>query len=187
MITAAILATILFQDSAAGVSSSNSMQDKGFFAFQATTIDGKNQPFKLYTGKVVLVVNVASKCGLTPQYAKLQALYKKYSSQGFIILGFPSNNFKEQEPGSDADIKKFCTLNYGVTFPMFSKIDVNGENRVPLYEWLIKHAPTHNDIEWNFEKFLISKDGQVAARFAPKVEPDDKQVIEHIEKLIAVK
>ncbi|HOC70081.1 MAG TPA: glutathione peroxidase [Candidatus Hydrogenedentes bacterium] len=142
-----------------------------------------------YLGKVVLIVNVASKCGFTDQYASLEALYKKYKDQGFVILGFPSNDFLRQEPGTDQEIKAFCTLTYGVSFPMFSKIAVTGKNKAPLYKDLTEKVANPNfsgGIKWNFTKFLIGKDGTVVDRFAPTTKPDADKVIAAIEKALSV-
>ncbi|MET3899442.1 glutathione peroxidase [Devosia sp. UYZn731] len=140
-----------------------------FYDFTLPLLDGTPQAFSAYQGKVVLVVNVASKCGLTPQYGGLEALWQAHKDQGLVILGFPCNQFAGQEPGSDAEIAAFCEINYGVTFPLFGKIDVNGPNTNPLYGWLKAVHP--EDIEWNFAKFLIGRDGAVTARFAPAVVP----------------
>ncbi|MDB5535321.1 MAG: glutathione peroxidase [Devosia sp.] len=140
-----------------------------FYDFTLPLLDGTPQAFSAYKGKVVLVVNVASKCGLTPQYAGLEALWQAHKDQGLVILGFPCNQFAGQEPGTEAEIAAFCEINYGVTFPLFGKIDVNGPNTAPLYAWLKAVQP--EDIEWNFAKFLIGRDGAVVARFAPAVVP----------------
>jgi len=146
------------------------------------TMDGKDASLKDYSGKVVLVVNVASKCGLTKQYDALEALYKKYDAQGFVILGFPCNDFNGQEPGTNEEIQKFCKLNFGVTFPLFDKISVKGENQAPLYVALTGPAAKFpGDVKWNFGKFLISKDGEVLARFEPKTTPDDPSVTSAVE------
>lgn len=142
-------------------------------------IEGKDVKLSDYEGKVILVVNVASKCGLTPQYKALEAAYEKYKDQGFVVLGFPCNQFLSQEPGDEAEIQKFCTTKYNVTFPMFSKIEVNGKGASPVYQALKAKFP--GDITWNFEKFLINKKGEVVKRFAPKVKPDAKEVIAAIE------
>src|SRR5512134_1744884 len=143
----------------------------GIYDFTMKTIDGKEQSLAEYRGKALLVVNVASKCGLTPQYEGLQALQTEYGSRGFAVLGFPCNQFAGQEPGSDADVKTFCSTNFGVTFPMFSKIEVNGKGRAALYSWLTAE-PTRpdgpGDIKWNFAKFVVGKTGAVLARFEPK-------------------
>ncbi len=143
---------------------------------------------KKYDGKVVLVVNVASQCGLTPQYKDLQALHTKYADKGLAVVGFPCNQFGSQEPGSAAEIKTFCAKNYGVDFDMMSKIDVNGDSAAPLYKDLTAAdtKPTGaGKISWNFEKFVIGKDGKVAARFAPRTKPDDKEVLTVIEAELA--
>lgn len=152
------------------------------------SIDGKEINLEDYKGKVLLVVNVASKCGLTPQYEALQALNEKYHDKGLDVLGFPCNQFGKQEPGKESEIKEFCTETYKVTFDMFSKIDVKGENADPLYKQLTSTdtKPTGaGEISWNFEKFLIGKDGKVVARFSPKTKPDDADVIKAIEAELA--
>ncbi len=151
------------------------IQNSNFFDF--SVLDSYGKPMKLdnYRGKVVLVVNVASRCGFTPQYEGLEVLYKKYESQGFVILGFPCNQFGSQEPGSNEEIQSFCKLNYGVSFPIMSKIDVNGDQADPLYVWLKKTAPGilgTEAIKWNFTKFLIGKDGKVLGRYAPQDKPE---------------
>ena len=144
--------------------------------FTVKNSNGANFSLADLKGKLVLVVNVASKCGFTPQYTGLEALYKKYSSQGLEILGFPSNQFGAQEPGSDQDIQQFCKLTYDVTFPVLAKIDVNGDNSAPVFEFLKSSAPGilgTEAIKWNFTKFLIGKDGKVLNRYAPTVKPED--------------
>ena len=140
-------------------------------------IDGSQASLGDYAGRVLLVVNVASKCGLTPQYDGLEALYRSYKDKGLTVVGFPANNFMGQEPGTNAEIQDFCRLTYGVDFPMFAKISVKGDDRHPLYDALAGDE----DISWNFEKFLIGRDGKVVARFAPKTEPQDPAVVEAIE------
>ncbi|TWI54886.1 glutathione peroxidase [Pseudomonas duriflava] len=158
-------------------------------AFHALTlrgIDGQELPLASYKGKVVLVVNVASKCGLTPQYAGLEALYQAYRDQGLVILGIPCNQFAGQEPGSEEEIQHFCSLNYGVSFPLSSKLDVNGPSRHTLYRQLAgEGAEFPGDITWNFEKFLVGPDGRVLARFSPRTAPDDPVLIQAIEKALA--
>jgi glutathione peroxidase len=154
--------------------------------FSATRLGGQPERLSDYQGKVVLVVNVASKCGLTPQYAGLEALWRTYGDRGLVILGFPCNQFGEQEPGAAADIESFCSMTYDVTFPMFDKIDVNGDNAHPLFVWLKSEAPGllgTKDVKWNFTKFLIDQDGNVRERFAPTTEPAD--IAADIEKLLA--
>jgi len=146
------------------------------YDFAVTTTMGLPKSLNDYAGKVLLIVNTASKCGFTPQYAGLQALYEQYHEQGLEILGFPCNQFMNQEPGSDEEIQTFCQVNYGVTFPMFAKIDVNGKGADPLYKYLKKAAPGPlgtKAIKWNFTKFLVNREGKVLKRFAPNVEPAD--------------
>jgi glutathione peroxidase len=158
-----------------------------FHDFTMKTIDGKEQSFADYRGKALLVVNVASQCGLTPQYAALQALHAEYAPRGFAVLGFPCNQFAGQEPGSDAEVKAFCSTGYGVTFPLFSKIEVNGKGRAPLYAWLTGE-PTRpdgpGDIKWNFAKFVVDRTGHVVARFDPRTAPDAPEVKQAVEKAI---
>jgi glutathione peroxidase len=146
------------------------------YSFTMKDIDGKSVTLDKFKGKVLLVVNVASKCGNTPQYAGLEKLYRAHKQAGLEVLGFPANDFREQEPGTDEEIKAFCASTYGVTFPMFSKVAVNGESRHLLYKWLVATAPSHEDIEWNFAKFLISREGKVIARFAPKTKPESEEI-----------
>ena len=145
-----------------------------FGDFKATSIDGREVDLADYDGKVVLVVNTASQCGFTPQYAGLQELHDSYTAQGFAVLGFPCDQFGNQEPGDDAEIASFCERNFGVTFPLFAKVDVNGEDAHPLFEWLRseKGGLLGSKIKWNFTKFLVGKDGQVVKRFAPTSAPD---------------
>jgi glutathione peroxidase len=151
-------------------------------------IDGKDTSLKPYEGKVMLVVNVASKCGYTPQYTQLESIYEKYKGQGLTIVGFPCNQFGGQEPKAEADIKQFCTSTYNVTFPMFSKIEVNGPNRNPVYGILAgKDSPYAGDIKWNFTKFLVSRDGRILKRFESKVKPDAPEVTQAIEAALAAK
>jgi len=155
-----------------------------FHNFSATTIDGAELSLGDFSGKTLLVVNVASECGLTPQYKGLEELQRKYKGRGFSVLGFPCNQFAGQEPGSDEEIKAFCESRFDVTFPLFSKVDVNGDGRAPLYEYLTSQETQPDgpgDIKWNFAKFVISKTGEVVARFEPGVEPTDKVVTTAIE------
>lgn len=157
---------------------------KDIYDFTMKTIDGKQESLDAYKGKVVLIVNVASKCGFTPQYSGLESLYEKYKDQGFVILGFPANNFASQEPGTDAEIKKFCSTKYNVSFPMFSKISVTGADTAPLYQYLTEDSANpsvHGAIQWNFTKFLIGRDGRILARFEPKVTPESSEVTNAIE------
>jgi glutathione peroxidase len=150
--------------------------------FTLNSIDGIPAPLSAYQGKVVLIVNVASRCGFTPQYAGLEALYEKYKDRGFVILGFPANNFGGQEPGTNEEIKTFCSSKYNVTFPMYSKISVKGDDKAPLYQFLTD--TTGGEIQWNFTKVLVDKNGKVIARFEPKVTPESPDVAEAIEKAL---
>ena len=150
-------------------------------------LDGSEASLRDYEGKVLLIVNVASKCGLTPQYTGLENLHEKLADRGFAVLGFPCNQFGEQEPGSAEEIATFCSASYGVTFPLFEKNDVNGPNRQPLYDVLTSLADIEGntgDIRWNFEKFLVDRNGEPVKRFSPLVEPDNDELIESIETLL---
>ncbi|HET9500203.1 MAG TPA: glutathione peroxidase [Marmoricola sp.] len=142
--------------------------------FSATTLDGREQPLSAYAGQVALVVNTASECGFTPQYEGLETLHEKYGDQGLVVLGFPCNQFGAQEPGTAEEISGFCERNYGVTFPMFDKIDVNGPDAHPLYDWLRqeKGGLLGDKIKWNFTKFLVGRDGKVIKRYAPTTAPE---------------
>ena len=159
-------------------------KEKSVYEFSMTDIDGKDVKLDAYKGKVLMIVNTASKCGYTPQYEGLQALYSKYKDRGFVVLGFPANNFLGQEPGTEKEIKEFCTLKYNVTFPMFSKISVKGTDQHPFYTFLTNKESDpgfDGDISWNFEKFVTDKSGKVIARFGPKTKPDDAKIVETIE------
>jgi glutathione peroxidase len=154
--------------------------------FTAKTIQGEDTPLANYANKTLLIVNVASQCGLTPQYTGLEALHRQYTNQGLAILGFPCNQFGSQEPGSEEQILDFCQTRYEVSFPLFAKIDVNGANRHPLYAYLAgEDAAFPGDISWNFEKFLIGKDGEPLARFEPRTTPDDEALVAALEKALA--
>jgi glutathione peroxidase len=146
------------------------------YDFEARQINGQNVPLSEFTGKVMLIVNTASQCGFTPQFGGLEELHKKYADKGLAVLGFPCNQFGSQDPGNDSEISEFCQVNYGVSFPMMSKIDVNGPAAHPLYKWLSSEAPGllgSKAIKWNFTKFLVGKDGQVIKRYAPTDKPAD--------------
>jgi len=150
-------------------------------------LDGKPESLSIYSGKVVLAVNVASKCGFTPQYAGLQALHDRFADRGLVVLGFPCNQFFHQEPGTSEQIQEFCSVNYGVTFPLFAKLDVKGPSQHPLYAILSESADDSGkagNVSWNFEKFLIGRDGRVARRFRSKVTPEDPKVVGAIEALL---
>src|ERR1700678_1272179 len=166
---------------AAGAYAASSIYD-----FTMPVLDGKSAPIADYKGKVVLVVNVASRCGFTPQYTALEAIYEKYKDQGFVIIGFPANNFGGQEPGTNEEIQKFCTGKYSVTFPMYAKVSVKGDDQTPLYAYLTTKAnpALAGDIKWNFTKFLVDRNGNVVQRFEPDVTPDSPQIIAAIEKAL---
>lgn len=154
------------------------------YDFTLKSIDGQDVNLGEFRGKVALIVNVASKCGFTKQYAGLEKLYEQYQGRGFVILGFPANNFMRQEPGSDAEIKAFCTTTYNVTFPMFSKISVRGKDQHPLYAYLTDKKGDHpfgGAISWNFNKFLVARDGKIAARFGSKTTPEDEELVRAVE------
>lgn len=155
------------------------------YEFEANKINGEPISLSEYKGKVIIIVNTASKCGLTPQYNGLQELYERYKEEGLIVLGFPCNQFLAQEPGDEIEIDNFCKLNHGVTFPMFAKVDVNGKNAHPLFEYLAKNAPGlwgSKGIKWNFTKFLIDREGTIVKRYAPKVKPSEME--SEIKKLL---
>lgn len=180
MKTFALLAALFFMQT---VSHAESIYD-----LKLKDIDGKPTSLSAYKGKVLLIVNVASKCGYTKQYAALEATYQKFKDQGFVVLGFPCNQFGGQEPGSNEEIKQFCSSKFNVTFPLFDKIDVNGEKRHALYTELAgKDSPFPGDIKWNFNKFLIGKDGKILNRFESKITPDSPTVTEAIETALATK
>lgn len=157
-----------------------------FYGFAPSDISGKPKSLERFKGEVLLVVNTASQCGYTPQYAGLEDLQKRYGSRGFKVLAFPSNDFGGQEPGSDREIQEFCDLKFKTTFPLFAKVKVSGADAVPLYDWL-KNSPAdapRGEVEWNFEKFLLDRKGQIRGRFKPGVEPSDPQIATAIERLL---
>jgi glutathione peroxidase len=156
-------------------------------AWNLTGLDGEALDAEEFTGKAVLVVNVASKCGLTPQYEGLERLHRRYAGAGFTVLGVPCNQFAGQEPGTPEEIQSFCSATYGTTFPMTEKLEVNGRRRHPLYQWLTSHPDERGqagEVEWNFEKFLVDQSGDVVARFRPPVDPEDDRVIDAIERTL---
>jgi glutathione peroxidase len=160
---------------------------QSIYPVELPRLNGKPESLSAYSGKVVLAVNVASRCGFTPQYAGLQALQDRYADRGFTVLGFPSNQFGRQEPGTAEQIQEFCRLNYGVTFPMFAKLDVKGNEQSPLYA-ILSESPDDSgkagNVGWNFEKFLVGRDGRVVRRFRSRVKPEDPKVVEAIESLL---
>lgn len=166
-----------------------SAKEQSVFRFTLKDIDGKDVALSQYRGDVLLIVNTASECGLTPQYEGLEAIYRKYKDQGFKVLAFPANNFGNQEPGDNAQIKEFCNTRYKVSFPLFSKISVKGDDQHPLYRFLTTHPnqDVAGDVKWNFQKYLVGRDGKVLKKFDPRTKPDDKGLTDEIEKALAVK
>ncbi len=170
-----------------GLAEEGNQEVKSIHDFVVKSIDDKDVALADHKGKVLLIVNVASKCGFTGQYEGLQKLYKTYKDQGFLVLGFPANDFLSQEPGSNTEIQQFCTLNYGVTFPMFAKISVKGKDVHPLYAYLTSKETNPEfggAIAWNFNKFLIGPDGKVVARFGSRTKPEDRELVEAVERAI---
>ncbi len=163
-------------------------EDPKLYSIPVKDIDGKETSLKPYAGKAILIVNVASKCGNTKQYKELEAVWRKYKDQGLVVLGFPANDFGAQEPGTNEEIKEFCSSKYDVTFPLFDKIHVKGPEKHPLYNELTgEKSPFPGDVKWNFGKFLVGRDGKIVARFEPKVKPDADEVIATVEKTLATK
>ena len=188
--TACLLSLAMTMTSSAFSADAKSVHD-----FQMKSLEGKQVDLAEYKGKVLLIVNTASRCGLTPQYEQLQMMHEEYKDQGLVILGFPCNQFGGQEPEDAKGIRQFCTANYGVKFPMFAKIEVNGDSQAPLYDFLKNQAPiadsggsdgdSKNDIRWNFEKFVVGKDGKVAARFSPRAKPNAPEVMRVVAEELA--
>jgi glutathione peroxidase len=179
----AALITVILLLLNGGTAMSQSLYD-----FTMDDIEGKPLPLKTFAGKAVLVVNVASKCGFTPQYKGLEELYNMYKDGGLVVLGFPANNFMFQEPGTNDEIRQFCSLKYNVTFPMFAKISVKGKNQAPLYKWLTSQPSEPEGpgaVSWNFNKFLLNRKGQVVCRFGSKTEPLSKELVDGVKKLLA--
>jgi len=162
------------------------VKTKSIYDLTVKDIDSNKVNLSEYKGKVLLIVNVASRCGYTKQYEGLQKIYEKYKDKGFEILAFPCNDFKGQEPGTNEEIKEFCTANFGVTFRLFDKIEVLGDNKAPLYSLLINATEDMGDVKWNFEKFLISKDGKVIQRFRSKITPESEEIIKAIEEQLFI-
>jgi glutathione peroxidase len=154
------------------------------YDFTAATSKGQAKQLSDYEGQPILIVNLASECGLTPQYAGLQKLYEEYKDRGLHILGFPCNDFGGQEPGTIGEIEQFCSVNYGVTFELFDKVRILGDGKHPLYEWLTTQSEPPGDVQWNFEKFLIDRSGRIACRFSPKVTPEDEELRSAIEAVL---
>lgn len=180
-----VIISVLLLMSVVLFTNAQSNKQKNLHDFTVTDIDGKKFDLAQFKGKKVMVVNVASKCGFTPQYELLQELYNEYKDSGFVIIGFPANNFKEQEPGSNKEIKEFCTLNYGVTFPMMEKISVAGDDQAPIYKWLTKKSENgkiDQEVTWNFQKFLIDEKGNLVDVVMPKESPKSKVILDWLAK-----
>jgi glutathione peroxidase len=185
-----LLALMMMWGNTGTFAKTGTSEEKGVFAFTMRDIDGKEVSLASYQGKVLLLVNVASKCGYTPQYKDLEALYRKYKDQGLVILGFPANNFLGQEPGTDADIKTFCTTTYGVTFPMFSKISVKGADQHPLYRYLTSDSTNPDfagQVKWNFTKYLVNRTGNIVGKFGSSVKPMSEELVGAIEAALHAK
>ncbi|MFM7231729.1 MAG: glutathione peroxidase [bacterium] len=157
---------------------------QGVHSFTVTTIDGKSRSLADYRGRALLIVNTASRCGFTKQYATLETLYDTYKARGFEVLAFPANDFMGQEPGTNEEIQKFCTTKYSTSFPLFAKVKVKGDDMVPLYRYLTKNSGYPGDIPWNFTKFLVDANGQVVARFDPRTAPDSPELVAALEKVL---
>jgi glutathione peroxidase len=187
MILAAIALTVSLSEARQPQKEKKDSMDTGLYGFTMKTIDGKDKPLGEYKGNVLLIVNTASFCGYTPQYKDLEALYGKYKSRGLKILAFPANNFGSQEPGTNEEIKDFCEMNYKVTFDMFSKISVKGNDQHPLYQYLTKETDFTGDVAWNFTKYLVDAQGKVVGKYPSKVSPMSKEIAEKIEALLSSK
>lgn len=161
------------------------LAESSFYDFKVKNIDGKQVALGNYKNKVVLLANTASKCGFTPQYQDLQDLYKSHADKGFVVLGFPSNDFGDEKNETNSDIKKFCSFTYGVTFPLFAKSVVSGKDKQPFFAWLTNQDKLKGEIEWNFEKFLLDKKGQLRARFGSQVNPASRKIVSKVDELIA--
>ena len=179
---AALAAVCLTGINAVAEEKSDAKDPSSVHDFTVKSLEGKDVALGSYKDKVLLVVNVASECGATPQYAQLQKLHEAYSGKGLVVMGFPCNQFGSQEPGSAEEIRTFCTREYAVKFPMFAKIDVNGDKEAPLYSFLKSNADDHKNIGWNFEKFIVGKDGKVAARFGTRTQPDAPELVKLLEE-----
>ncbi len=187
LLCACLLALALQQASAQGARKASATKPHGVLDFTMNTIDGKSQPLSAYRGKVLMIVNTASQCGFTPQYETLQKLYETYKDRGFCILAFPANNFGAQEPGTNDEIKKFCSTKYHTTFELFGKISVKGADQHSLYRYITQESPFKGDVKWNFQKYLVDRSGKIVARFMSAVDPMSKEVRDEVEKLLAEK
>ena len=186
MLLPALALTLACQNPQQAVMNTSEMPPN-LYGFQYKDIDGKPVKMDRYKGKVLLIVNTASECGFTPQYKGLQAVYEKYKDKGLVVVGFPANDFGSQEPGSEKEIKTFCESKFGVTFPMSSKVVVKGDDKTALYKWLIERSGRRDEIEWNFAKFIVGRDGHAVTRFTSKSTPESPEVIAAIESALAEK
>jgi glutathione peroxidase-family protein len=175
-----LIITVLF----GGNQMSSAIENAKIYSFEVKNIQGETESLSKYQGKALLIVNTASKCGFTPQYQPLQELYEKYKDKGFVVLGFPANNFMHQEPGTDEEIKQFCDLRFKIKFPLYSKISVKGKDIHPLYEYLTEESGFNGPITWNFNKFLVSPTGKVVARYDSKTDPLSKELVEKLESVL---
>lgn len=171
----------------ASVTNGEKTMARSIYDFQVATIDGERKSLADFRGRTVLIVNTASRCGFTPQYRSLEALYQRYKDRGFEVLAFPANDFMGQEPQTNPEIKEFCSLNYGTTFPLFEKVSVKGKGIAPLYAYLTRDSGHPGDVSWNFAKFLVGPDGHVVARFDPRTDPLDENLIRHVESTLAAR
>jgi glutathione peroxidase len=184
MIRTVLMLAALIAGTAAVAAAASPETGRGVLSFTLGTNDGQPRPLASYQGQVLLIVNTASKCGLTPQYSALETLYQRYKDRGLRVLAFPANDFGAQEPGTNEEIRAFCSKNYGVTFDLFAKISVKGEAIHPLYRYLTTEGPDPGDIRWNFTKFLVDRQGRVVARFEPRTDPLSEEVTTRIEQLL---
>lgn len=181
ILTFTLMSSAIITSEPAANAAGQPTEEPKLYSFSVKTIDGEDRSLSAYKGKVLLIVNVASKCGYTPQYEGLEKLYEQYKDRGFMVLGFPANNFLWQEPGTDAEIREFCSATYGVSFDMFSKISVKGSDQHPLYTYLTEESPARGAVKWNFQKYLVDRQGNVLAKFAPGVEPLDDEIVKALE------
>lgn len=187
LMTFTLMSSAIITSEPAANAAGHATEEPKLYAFTVRTIDGEDRSLSAYKGKVLLIVNVASKCGYTRQYEGLEKLYDQYKDRGFMVLGFPANNFLWQEPGTDAEIKEFCSATYGVSFDMFSKISVKGSDQHPLYTYLTEGSPAKGAVKWNFQKYLVDRHGNVVAKFAPAVEPLDEELVKKVEAALSEK
>lgn len=181
ILTFTLMSSAIVTSQPAADPSGHAAEEPKLYTFTVKTIDGEDRSLSAYKGKVLLIVNVASKCGYTPQYEGLEKLFDRYKDRGLMVLGFPTNNFLWQEPGTDAEIKEFCSATYGVSFDMFSKISVKGSDQHPLYAYLTEESSAKGAVKWNFQKYLVDRQGNVIAKFAPGVEPLDDELVKKVE------